>query len=1135
MSKKFSQFVEDNIVRQGDISVGLRDGENAQFDFPGDGIKDADGNYLIKYRAAGDTATNWVEFTNSLTGQPVIVASDGIDENVSLIVKSHADGTLVLLSPQNGDIDIALGGSGNINFVTNAGFLYVNETDPYDAVSDDVTLSADSSTTLPTQHAVKTYVDNSTPVLSQTFITNTDETGSLPNSDPLSTKATGLLASATATGALTTRILTGTTNEIDIANGDGSADPTVALSATIVTPGTLTLGGTFYVTGENIEATSGNITLITDGASAIDLDSPTVLVEQDIVHAGDPDNKITFGTDTQNYQTGGNSRLDISDTGVRLGGTDARITSISDDTTMAADSSTLGVTQHAVKTYVDTQGGSAVTLTSAGGTETLVNDGVGPALFTKGLTAGTGISLSSDGVSVTITNSDAGATVTLSNAGTTSLVNDGVGPNLFTKGLAVGAGMAAFGVSATDVTINLSVPVSIANGGTNNTAAIGASGTLVQSDGTKYTYTTATFPATATGTGTFLRADGTNWVASTATLPNTAAQGDLLYGSASNVWTSLAKNTSATRYLSNTGTSNNPAWAQIDLSNGVTGVLPIANGGTNTSAVIGASGTIAQSDGTKYTFTTATYPATSGSAGTILRSDGTNIVNSTATFANTYTASNLLYSNGSNTVTGLATANSGVLVTNSTGVPAWSSTMTNGQVIIGSTGATPTAAALTQGTGITITNGAGTITIAASGGGSLPTVTNSAALVSTSAGAAIWTSTMTNGQLVIGNTGGTPATATLTQGTGMTITNGAGTITVALSTPVSIANGGTNTTSAIGASGTLAQSDGTKYTWTTATYPSTAGTAGKIHISDGTNIVASTPTYPNSATGTGKILRADGTNWVASTATYPDTATGTGTFLRADGTNWVASTATIPGTAGTSGTLLQSNGTNWVNTTATYPGTSGTSGTILRSNGTNIVNSTSTFADTYSASTILYSNGANTVTGLATANSAVLVTNSSGVPAWSSTMTNGQLIIGNTSGTPTAAAITAGSGISVTNGAGSITLAVTGGGLPWTEETTTSRTMAVNNAYIANNAGLVTFTLPTTAAIGSVFYIQNKGAGLFKIAQNASQSIRFGGSTTTSGTGGSLTITARDDWLYVVCITADTLFVATGSGATTIV
>lgn len=60
----------------------------------------------------------------------------------------------------------------------------------------------------------------------------------------------------------------------------------------------------------------------------------------------------------------------------------------------------------------------------------------------------------------------------------------------------------------------------------------------------------------------------------------TVAQGDILYGSASNTLSALAKNTTATRYLANTGTSNNPAWAQVDLSNGVTGTLPVGNGGT---------------------------------------------------------------------------------------------------------------------------------------------------------------------------------------------------------------------------------------------------------------------------------------------------------------------------------------------------------------------------------------------------------------------------------------------------------------------------------------------------------------------------------------------------------------------------
>ena len=56
-------------------------------------------------------------------------------------------------------------------------------------------------------------------------------------------------------------------------------------------------------------------------------------------------------------------------------------------------------------------------------------------------------------------------------------------------------------------------------------------------------------------------------------------QGDMLYNDGTND-VRLAKSASATRYIANTGSSNSPAWDQVNMANGVTGTLPVANGGT---------------------------------------------------------------------------------------------------------------------------------------------------------------------------------------------------------------------------------------------------------------------------------------------------------------------------------------------------------------------------------------------------------------------------------------------------------------------------------------------------------------------------------------------------------------------------
>lgn len=147
---------------------------------------------------------------------------------------------------------------------------------------------------------------------------------------------------------------------------------------------------------------------------------------------------------------------------------------------------------------------------------------------------------------------------------------------------------------------------------------------------------------------------------------------------------------------------------------------------------------------------------------------------------------------------------------------------------------------------------------------------------------------------------------------------------------------------------------------------------------------------------------------------------------------------------------------------------------------------------------------------------------------------NGQIPIGSTGNPPVLAAITAGAGISVTNGTGSITISGSGGGFTWTEVTGTTQQLAVGNGYIANNAALVTLTLPTVASLGDTIKVLGKSANFFRVAQNASQFINIVSVSTSVGVGGSLTSTEQFDSIELICTTANNGWLAEVNGNFTV-
>lgn len=615
----------------------------------------------------------------------------------------------------------------------------------------------------------------------------------------------------------------------------------------------------------------------------------------------------------------------------------------------------------------------------------------------------------------------------------------------------VGGNNITTAASGSTVTINVSGTTQYAlqvgdATGSLDSLVIGSSGQIIQSAGA-----------------------GSNPGWTTATYPATTAQGDILYSSSANTIAGLTKDATATRYIANTGASNNPAWDQVNLANGVTGTLPVTNGGTGaasltdhgilvgsgtgaiTALAVGTNGQlIIGSTGADPVFADLT---SSGSTITITGGAGTLNIDTAGTIAASFP-----------TDSGTATPALGALTiaggTNINTAGAGSTVTVNLDASISGMTAVDFAAGGRIGTATTLGNttllqaydtlGASYTTFATLTAGNPPTMDLDTAVTINSA--YIYRAGGTDIPVTDGGTGASSLTDH-----GVLVGSGTAAVTV-------LAVGTTNTV--------LLGSTGADPTW--GTVPNAALTNSSITLSDGNNITITGS--PVSLGGTATINVSGTTQY----AVQVGDATGSLDSLAVGATNTV---------------LLGNTGANpsW----GAVDLTAAVTGTLPVGNG-------GSGASSLTDHGVLVGSGASAITALAVG-------------------TNGQVLLGSTGADPVFATLTSTGGtITYTPGAGTLNLEVAGGGISWTEVTGTSQAAAINNGYIANNGALVTITLPATAVVGSIVRIIGLGAGGWKVAQNANQYVRWDESNvTTTGVGGSLDSTDDHDAVELICTVTD--------------
>ena len=160
---------------------------------------------------------------------------------------------------------------------------------------------------------------------------------------------------------------------------------------TIASTRTLTVGA-----GTGVTVNANDVAIGQAVGTSDDVTFATVTLASDLIHSGDTNNKIAFGTDTQSFETGGTARINISDSGLQIG-SGARVTTIN---TSFSDNNTSLMTSAAIDdriqsfgyttntgdiTGVDLTGGTGVTI----GSETNTGSGAYSSTISIGQAVGT--------------------------------------------------------------------------------------------------------------------------------------------------------------------------------------------------------------------------------------------------------------------------------------------------------------------------------------------------------------------------------------------------------------------------------------------------------------------------------------------------------------------------------------------------------------------------------------------------------------------------------------------------------------------------------------------------------------------------------------------------------------------------